>query len=320
METLHILITMSWKDLLQKPDETIVTPWLGGRRLFYGSRSWKIKGPLPSEAGMYEWTIDSRTARLKEESDEGVPTEEICGYAVGDLFVSDSQGGNISTPQEMAGRFPRLHLMDHLDHFERVSAHRYWTNGPLFYGGLSFPLGPEDEVREAYLEDKDSLREVKEVTPALDLCFRLACARREEQRRIREEAERARAQEEERQRRAQERAALEEQVRTSLGDGLTRRRLAQVDFETAARSSLSIGGASYVEHRRTGNGEYVVRYTLNGGRYECVCREDLSIVEAGVCLTSETTGERGDSYFTLESLPGVVREAVSEGAVIWRPW
>jgi hypothetical protein len=57
----------------------------------------------------------------------------------------------------------------------------------------------------------------------------------------------------------------------------------------------------------------VVRYEAGGERLECTChRETMQIISAGICLTDHETGEEGDSYFTLESIAGVVLQAQRE--------
>ena len=57
-----------------------------------------------------------------------------------------------------------------------------------------------------------------------------------------------------------------------------------------------------------------MRFRLDDLRFECTCdRRTLRIIDAGVCLVDHHTGERGDDYFTLESLPGVIRQAEEEG-------
>jgi hypothetical protein len=131
----------------------------------------------------------------------------------------------------------------------------------------------------------------------------------------RSEVERRRAEEQERREQEERRKALQER----LGDGASRRELAKEDFQTAAKAALALGGAEYLEHRRAPErGEFIVRYRLDGARYECVCDETMHIVDAGICLQDHDTGEKGDTYFTLESLPGVTRAAMAEGAAIWR--
>ena len=55
---------MTWRDLLQTNDETIVAPWIGGRSLRVGARSWSIEGDLPPEQGWYEFRPAGRKARV----------------------------------------------------------------------------------------------------------------------------------------------------------------------------------------------------------------------------------------------------------------
>jgi len=91
-----------------------------------------------------------------------------------------------------------------------------------------------------------------------------------------------------------------------------------VDFAEAARAALAVGGAEYLDHRRSARrGEVVVRFRLAQRRYECTCdQESLRIIDAGICLIDHATGERGDTYFTLESLPAVILQAEREGRLV----
>lgn len=300
---------MGWKDLLQKEDERIAAPWLGGRSLRLKSRHWKVTGDLPVEHGWYEWRINGRKAELVGDAELDEDGTSQLGYLVGDLFVSDGEGGEIKDPKGLMGRFERVRLLEPLDHFERVSVCRFWDDGPLIFAGQGFPLGPESDVLDAFLERKDSVDGIPEVPPALDLCFRMKTWHREWVE-VKREEERLRREKEDRVRRIRER----------LGDGALRREVAKEDFEAAARAALAVGGAEYIEHRKAARkGEHTVRYRLDGERYECVVSDELRCIDSGVCLTDERTGEKGDTYFTLESLPGVIREALREGKlVVWR--
>jgi hypothetical protein len=57
----------------------------------------------------------------------------------------------------------------------------------------------------------------------------------------------------------------------------------------------------------------VVTFRLEGRRFECVCDgTTLRIVDAGICLVDHRTREAGDTRFTLESLPDVIRQAMRE--------
>lgn len=300
---------MGWKDLLQKEDERVSAPWVGGKSLRLGSRTWKITGTLPVEHGWFEWHLQGRKAELVGDAEVDSAGISHLGYLVGDLFVSDGEGGEIKDPKELMGRFERVRILEPLDHFERVSVRRFWDDGPLIFVGQGFPLGPESDVLDSFLERKDSVNDIPEVPPALDLCFRMKVWHREWVE-VKREEERLRREKEERVRRIRER----------LGDGALRREVAKEDFEAAARAALAVGGAEYIEHRRAvRKGEYAVRYRLDGERYECVVSEGLRCIDSGVCLTDHDTGEKGDTYFTLESLPGVIREALRmDKLVVWR--
>lgn len=310
---------MSWRDLLTKPERRIL-PWIGGDRVRYKVRSWKLLADNhPREHGWFEFELLGMRARYIGAprpdargwiGTRGVGYEGGFGYLVGDRFVADDEGGEVETPEQLAKRFPRVHLIEPgLDHFDRVVVRRFWDDGPLIYVGQEFPTGAEAEALDAFVERRLSLAELPHVPPALDLAFRMKVRQRDQVERRRAE-ERARREAEERRRRIAE----------SLGDGALRREVAKQDFETAAKAALALGGAEYLEHRRAPQeGEFVVRYRLDGRRLECTCNEAMRIISAGICLTDEDTGEKGDSYLTLESLPGVVREAEREDRlVVWR--
>jgi hypothetical protein len=170
-----------------------------------------------------------------------------------------------------------------------------------------FPLGPEDEVRRAFVDKKESLDGIKGVVPALNLAFLFATRQRQLLEERRAELERKR-QEEERL----------EQARRNMGTGIGRRTLAVEDFEGAAKAALSVGGAELLDIRpgRTRN-EAVVQYRYEHRRLECVAdTRTLRIIDSGICLTDHQTREKGDTYFTLESLPSVVGEALRDNKLV----
>jgi class 3 adenylate cyclase len=83
------------------------------------------------------------------------------------------------------------------------------------------------------------------------------------------------------------------------------------------RAALAVGGAKLLDVRNSHvRGEHIVRYRLDRRRFECVCDERLHIIDSGICLRDEHTGEQGDRRFTLESLPAVVRQAEREGRLV----
>jgi hypothetical protein len=278
-----------------------------------------IEGRLPAEHGWVRFSVGGRTARVQEVCDpepEQLKYREV-GYLVGDRLVSASQRKLASFKSETE----RVHLIEPgLDRFVRVSAGRVSEDGPLVYIQQEMPLGPEFEVQTAFLDGKDTLADIREVSPALDVAFTLERWRRlEAERRRRELAERLQREEEERQRETRRREIAEQ-----LGDGAGRRALAQEDFGTAARAALAVGEAEYLDHRQAPRrNEMVVRFRMGGRRYECTCdARTLQIIDAGICLTAHyddtdfAGGTRGDAWLSLESLPPVIRQAEREGRLV----
>lgn len=309
---------MTWRDLLHQNDEKIVLPWIGGRELRSFSRKWTLVGPQPPEHGWYSFKLlKGRTATLHEAVE--AQTTQLggvhFGYLVGDHFATEGFIDRVVIdPKDVAKRLPRVHLInDNVDRFARVSVGSVTSDGPLFFRQVEMPLGPEEDVLRAYEDQAVDVNAVKGVTPALDAAFRMASWQRAEAARRRAELERLRL-EEEAKRAAEERR---QNLIKQLGDGAGRREMAKVDFETAARAALTVGGAELLDWNKVRNrNEWVVRYRLDRRRFECVCDERLHIIDAGICLVDHRTGIKGDDRFTLESLPAVVREAMREGVLV----
>jgi hypothetical protein len=245
------------------------------------------------------------------------------GYLVGDRLVPSTARAirEELTPAKVLEISERVHLIEPgLDRFVRVSAGRMCEDGPLVYIQQEMPLGPEWEVQDAFLEGKPDVDAIKGVTPALDVAFYLETWQRAEAERRRLELEERRRQEEE----ARQREARRQEIAERLGDGAGRRAVAAENFETAARAALAVGGATYLDHRNAPHvGEIVVRFRLGGRRYECTCdRRTLQIIDAGICLTAHYDdpdfegGTKGDTWFTLESLPAVILEAERNGQLV----
>jgi hypothetical protein len=308
---------MGWKDLLQRQDETLVSPWVGGRSLRSGARAWTIDGRLPRELGWYSFKLTGRTARVAAPADPAPETlgQRVRGYLVGDRIVADDADIDPDPAHIASVSEPVFLLEPGLDRFVRVSAGRTHEDGALVYCGIEMPLGPEDDVLSALLgltgqaaaAGAWSIAPIKGVTPALDAAYRMEVLQRAEAYRRRVEMERVRREEEERRAREQRRAELVAQ----LGDGAGRRGMARIDFEQAARAALAVGGAEYLDHRRSPlPREMVVRFRFGNRRFECTCDAvTLRIIDAGICLVDHRTGDKGDDRFTLESLPAVIREA-----------
>lgn len=298
----------AWRDLLESADPpSIVLPWVGGRVLRYGTRTWRIKGALPQSYDWYSWFITGRQATIEGHAHpdpDGVLDLRWSGYLVGDRFVPDI-ADDVSLCDAQ-----RVHLIE-MGHprFTRVTVGTTHPGRPLVYIGPAFPLGPEPEVTAAYENREPNIDHIPNVTPALQAAFNLECHQRAltDQRRAEAEA-----------------AARRAELMRTLGDGAGRRTIATTDFVTAATAALAVGGATYLDHnpgpRRN---EYVVRFRLRNRRFECTCdATTLRVIDSGVCLTAEydsanwARGTRGDQWFTLESLPGVITQAINEGVLV----
>jgi hypothetical protein len=67
----------------------------------------------------------------------------------------------------------------------------------------------------------------------------------------------------------------------------------------------------------------IVNFRHQHQRFECVCdARTLRIIDAGICLVGHNDYDdedddtiRGDTFFTLESLPSVITEAINTGVL-----
>lgn len=314
---------MGWKDLLQQADETLVVPWLGGRSFQTASRSFEIEGRLPQEVGWQEFNI-SGGRKVRWKGAAAPKTDDLKfierGYLVGDHLVRDEIRVEVDPAKIYEFAVPVALVEEGFDRFTRVSAGSLTKGGPLVFIGQEMPLGPETDVLNAFLDNVRTLKDVKGVPPALDAAFRVESWQRAEVARRRAEAERRQREEEERRAAEERRRQLAEQ----LGTGAGRREMARVDFGQAARAALAVGEAEYLDHRRgLRRGEMVVKFRLDRRRFECTCNEyTLQIIDAGICLTAHyddedfAEGTRGDTFFTLESLPAVIRQAEREHRLV----
>ena len=305
---------MGWRDLITDEEKTVVAPWMGGRSLHFGGRTWRLAGPLPSEHGWYQFAVQARTATLAGDAEpEPHALGGIrAGFLVGNRFVPDDAPAAL-LGNDWTSRYAIVRLVEPgLDRFARIEVGVTSPGGPFLFKGQAFPLGPEDEVLSAFLDKRSSITDIKGVIPSLQAAFELECFERDKADERRLVLERVRREEEAQAARDERRRQLAD----SLGTGAGRREMAAVDFHSAASAALAIGGATLLDVRPGRGSETVVRYRLDGRRYECVCDVQLRIIDAGVCLTDEDTGEKGDTFFTLESLPAVIKQADREGVLV----
>jgi len=82
-------------------------------------------------------------------------------------------------------------------------------------------------------------------------------------------------------------------------------------IEVRLREALAHAGATLREYSERGDA-YVVRYSVDGRTFTSTIRQDdLTVMTAGICLAG------GDRHFDLASLVGVLREAGSQGQMVW---
>lgn len=294
---------MTWRDLVSEP-QMFALPWLGGRQLALGVRRWHLDGELPPEHGWYLFdigggrraTFDSR--RVRPHPIPIVPLAgTVRGIAIGDRFVPDDAAVPVNE-DDLVAHCETVHLIDSMvQPFQAVLAARLYEGGPLVYDSPAMPEIASQALQQAFEDGRRDISAVQGVTPALDLAFRLLWKQRDDAERRRIEIDRL-----------ERLAELERAGGTAVG----RRRLAVEDFERAARAALAAGGAEYLSHQQGARPtEMVVRFRTMHERFECVVdARSLAIVDAGICLVDNRTGRRWDSSLSLESLPGVCREAL----------
>lgn len=308
----------TWQSLLEDHETTVTLPWIGGRELRSASQTWTIVGKLPAEFGWYTFQVNGRRATNPQARVDHANTttarRPVRGYLVGNRLIPDGMTFD-PDPTKIATFAETVYLIeDGLDRFARIVAARIYENGPLIFRHQDMPLGPEDAVLSAFLDGLPSVDHIKGVHVALDAAFRMEIWQREQAELRRIELTRQRAAEVERQRQLEAERALAErrqQIVQQLGDAVGRRSMVPLDFGEAARAALQISGAEYLDHRRAArNGETIVRFRLDGRRFECVCDARLRIVDAGICLAG------ADRECALETLPSVIREAIEEDVLV----
>lgn len=304
-------MAQDWRSLLSDKVE-LVLPWTGGKTVSCRDRSWRIEGRLPREYGWFRFSTDGgRGATLLGPADPDAGFEEghsaIKGFLVGNRLIPDTARVT-PDPEHLLDQTLEVFIVERgLERFARAVVVRV-TNGNCVYIRQEFPQGPEQAVIEAYQDRKASVDDIPGVTPGLDLAFRFISRERTLAEERAKEIERLRIEEE-------KKLAHEERLREALksaGTGAGRRHLAIQDFDAAARAALLISGAELIETLDAyDKDQKIVRYRFMNQRLECVVdKRTLRVTDSGICLTDHDTREKGDTYFTLESLPVVVAEAI----------
>lgn len=310
---------IDWQAYVQPTNAFVTLPWAGGRVLQSADRRWSIDGPLPPHVGWHTFKLAHRSVVFAHTAEPQLQLlrDVVTGYLVGDRVVPH---GTIvpTTIADLPACSRRVHAIEPgLDRFVVVTAGAVAPGAPLFYIERAFGGPADDDVLAAFLDRRLDVNHIKHVSPALEAAFRLETWHREDTERRRAEAEAAAAARVAAEQAAAlaaavaaQRQALHQAMLAQMGSSVGRREVAAADFQAAARSALRVGDAELIDVRQAPmSRERIVRYRLDGGRYECVCDLNLRIVDAGVCLTDHD-GTKGDTWLTLESLPSVIREAV----------
>ncbi|HEY8076569.1 MAG TPA: hypothetical protein VIF62_20735, partial [Labilithrix sp.] len=306
--------------------ERVVAPWLGGGHVFVKERRLRVTEPRPEKHGFFRFEVRGRDARVLEAADpEGL---EACPKARGHLVFEwlvhpDGLDRLRLLPEEEA---PPL---------STTRARRWWS-GDCLFESLDFDSEAEEDAR-LRLEKREPLADAKGVAATLRTAFGLAFAIevareggtvlsvREAAPYAVEIAERgldaatnlveriARERREADARALQD--AIERQDRARIRE-LTanakpaRGRIAPTPENAAARAFEALDGADarMLGSRRLANGTLEVRFELLGERFiSVVDATTLHVYDSGICLAG------ADEMVTLDSLPGVIREAIDTG-------
>jgi hypothetical protein len=199
-----------------------------------------------------------------------------------------------------------------------VIARRWPTGDLLLWDGLEWE-GEVEEAARCALEDRTGLAAMKGVAAALRAAFAFATAQAasrelaipvepaEVRRWVGEIADQGYARAETALRAlAQERAA-----RAPRRVPVARPPPQPHDLEADVEEALRAAGARLLAVRRVNGGVVEVRWMFQGQRLISLVMEDgLRVIDAGVCLAGE------DDLVTLDSLPGVIREAMDTDALV----
>ncbi len=315
--------------------ERVVAPWLGGGHVFVRDRRLRVDEPRPDSQGFFRFEVRGRNARVLEAADpEGLDDcPKARGHIVHDWLVHPDG-------------VERLRLMSEEEPAAlSVARARRWWSGDYLFESLDFDGDAEEEAR-LRLEKREPLRDVKGVPATLRTAFGLAFAIdvarehtiplsiREAAPYAVEVAERGLdaatplAERIERDRREAEERALQEaiqrqdraRVRELLADAEARgpargRRHGRAPTleNAAARAFEALDGADarMLGSRRLSDGTMEVRFELLGERFISVVDAiTLHVYDSGICLAG------ADEMVTLDSLPGVIREAIDTGRLV----
>ncbi len=327
--------------------ESLTLPWLGGRDVDARDRRLRLDGPAPDKVGWYRFEVNGRKATVKEPVDPPALSDlpKVRGWLRGDRLFRD--GGVVEPVQLLPEEEPPA--------FSPIVARR-WSPTALLFDTLEFESEAEGAVREA-LGERKALHDVKGVPAPLRAAYGLAVLERvsreldvrfapqevrlalgpigehgvpkaeEVLRALEAERELARRELTELARRrqhellAEDVAAQREALRARQADhavrDLGRRNRPQGTVEERAEDALAAAGAQLETLRRLRGDQLEVVFRYDGERFiSIVDGTTLQVIDSGICLGHPPR----DDLVTLESLIGVIREAMDTGALVILRW
>jgi hypothetical protein len=304
-----------YKRFLQQPAEEMVLPYVGGP--FVDAPDRRLRATGATAPGWWRFTVSGRTATAVEPADApdlgdlpAVRGYWVAGYLVGERAVAYRLAlGPASDPMR----------------FAPVIARR-WPGGALLFDTEDFETGVEDQVRAALEQGTEhgvngSLTSIAGVPAALRAAFGYAVMLRvatnlgvpvrpvQLRWHIGELAAMGDVAAMRILTAAQERRAAEpdhvEQWRAQRTDARLRPASSRDRVLDRAEAALRGAGAVLRDSRWLSGDLLEVRYDFLDDRFVSVVDgETLRVVDAGICLAG------ADDRVTLESLPGVIAEAV----------
>ncbi len=326
---------MDYQKFLNKTEEAVL-PYLGGDSVDAPDRRLRVSHRVAP--GWWRFRIEGRAATAIERAEPGAllaKLPRIVGHLLGTRIVHAR--ATVETvwflPEDEPARFA-------------LCAARRWHSGDVIFEELPFETEAEDSVRRAF-EDARPLGETKGVPASLRAAYAFAQAEEAaatagvalsplevagaiaeianggraaadtviarldaERRAAAEEAERRIARAVQMEAEGMDRAARMSRSPAAPGSGGPSPP-PEPTTNTRIEAALSSAGAELLALRRLAGGLYEVSYRFMHERFTSVVHAaSLQVVDAGVCL------DGSDDLVTLESLPGVIREAINEGVLV----
>lgn len=334
-EGAKLISTIDYRNFLGKA-EKVVAPvfhpgvaWVGTKRMRVRMQGSKVVVPAPGwwEIVVYGRKAEGlRPAELEDVQAELVRHQRASGHVAslcGQLYLCDD-----------LGRCEPLFLLpaEELLPLARIDARR-WPSDDLVWQSTPFESEVEWAVRAA-LEDGRLLEGVKGAPASLRTAFALEilekasratgvpCSPGEVRLRIPEVLLRGQPAGELALRHLAQERARARPVRIGAPPAVPRYSPPVDELELRAEESLAKSGARLLTVRKVRDGVAEVRWTFRGERFETTVEPvTMHVLDAGVCLSDHRTGERGDGMLTLDSLPGVITEAIDGDLLhITRRW